>query len=111
MVIMTSKKQKMQVSASSPNFSMVETDVTTIKLSGLSPNTQVITLYISLQWWWFWWLNDDDCNNDNNYDDSFDDQIKWWLLSMLSKQQIWLRYNDNDVDDFGDYNDDDFNDF
>lgn len=29
-----------QVSASSPNFSMVETDVTTIKLTGLSPNTQ-----------------------------------------------------------------------
>ena len=41
-VIMMSKKQKMQVSASSPNFSMVETDVTTIKLTGLSPNTQVI---------------------------------------------------------------------
>ena len=30
-----------QVSASSPNFSMVETDVTTIKLTGLAPNTQV----------------------------------------------------------------------
>ena len=42
MMIMMSKKQPMQVSASSPNFSMVETDVTTIKLSGLSPNTQVI---------------------------------------------------------------------
>ena len=38
---MKSKKQQMQVSASSPNFSMVETDVTTIKLTGLSPNTQV----------------------------------------------------------------------
>ena len=30
-----------QVSGSSPNFSMVETDVTTIKLTGLAPNTQV----------------------------------------------------------------------
>ena len=33
-----------QVSASSPNFSMVETDVTTIKLTGLAPNTQVDNL-------------------------------------------------------------------
>ena len=33
-----------QVSGSSPNFSMVETDVTTIKLTGLAPNTQVDNL-------------------------------------------------------------------
>ena len=33
-----------QVSGSSPNFSMVETDVTTIKLTGLAPNTQVENL-------------------------------------------------------------------